>query len=287
MSILTFFGRLHEKTVPYVAGHNYTNGDVVLAIDKVVRRLTGNGTGSSIFSNLEFLYLNAIDLANGATNATKFNQVKLNLIDPRDLDAAFRMVAINNPTVNREGISFNGTNQALDTKLAPSASTKSSLNQVTFGVYCNSTSNKSGAFEMGSTSGSNAWLYSGPRFGGSGGNYAGANDPGFLLNSANANIDGFTCHNRVSSNSILQYRNGVFTFSNTMSSNQRSTRTIYLGGIQRATGDISYHSDRRQIASFFGKLILADLLTLKQIINEFQGDYELAVGLTGGTRKRY
>lgn len=288
MSILTYFGRLHEKTVSYVSGHNYTNGDVVLAIDKLVRKMHGNGSGVSVWDGYACLYLDAIDLANGASNTDKFNQIKLNLIDPRDLDAAYRQVGINSPSVNREGISFNGTNQAIDTKFVPSTNGLVSLNEITFGVYCNSTSNKAAATEYGSTSGGAAWLQSAPRWSGAGGgNYACLNDGGVLVNSAGANIDAFICHNRTTSNQIRQYRNGLLSYSPTINSNSRSTRSAYRGGMQNSVGSLVYASDRRQISCFIGKQSDTNLLIGKQIINEFQGDYELAIGLTTGTRKRY
>lgn len=288
MSILTYFGRLHEKTVPYVAGHNYTNGDVVLAIDKLVRKMHGNGSGVSVWDGYACLYLDAIDLANGASNTDKFNQIKLNLIDPRDLDAAYRQVGISNPSVNREGISFNGTNQAIDTKFIPSTNGLVSLNEITFGVYCNTTSNKSAASELGSTSSNPAWLWHAPRWSGAtGGNYAAANEGGVLFTTIALNVDGFITHNRDTSTQLRQFRNGILVNTVSFNSNQRSTQRVYRGGVNNSLGNLVYASDRRQIGCFIGKQSDTNLLIGKQIINEFQGDYEIAVGLTTGIRKRY
>lgn len=46
---------------------------------------------------------------------------KWNLKDPRDLDAAFRLVFTASPTFSSTGVDWNGTTQYADTKLIPSA----------------------------------------------------------------------------------------------------------------------------------------------------------------------
>lgn len=61
------------------------------------------------------------------------NNHKYNLKDPRDLDAAFRLVYYNNPVHNVYGIQFNGVDQYADTLINNTVLSKTSWS---WGTYC-------------------------------------------------------------------------------------------------------------------------------------------------------
>jgi len=79
------------------------------ALNQLVLDLKGEGSttnNSNIWSKFHALYPYCpIDGSTATENAYKWN-----LVDPRDLDAAFRMTWNNSPTVDISGVTGNGTN---------------------------------------------------------------------------------------------------------------------------------------------------------------------------------
>lgn len=276
---------LLPETVAFITANGYTNAALISAFDRHIGRLITN----NLFTLINAEYHLVHDLTGSPTNAQMLNQMKFNLVNPVDSDAAFRLAYNLNPTASNLGVKCNGSTQYINTFLVPSSTL--TLNETTFGHYCNDTSNKAGAAEMGVTSASpSSWLWSAPRFSGAGGgNYGSVNDTGSgtFDPTFGLDIDSFVTVNRTSSTQLIQRRNGVQTFTTSVTATTLPTRSIYLGGIQNNVGGLSYASDRRIQFAFVAKFNNTQIAIYETSVNTLQGDIETALGLTPGSRKRY
>lgn len=276
-------GGLQPETIAFVTAAGYTNPALILAFDKHIKYLKDNNLFTLIHAEYHLVH----DLTGSPTNAQMLNQMKFNLVNPVDSNAAFRLAYILNPTASNLGVKCNGSTQYMNTFLVPNSVL--SLNQTTIGVYCNDTSNKAGAAEIGCTSPSpSSWLWSSPRFGGSAGNYGALNDGGSgTFSLVDSNVNGLICINRTTSTQLRQRRNGAQTFAINVTSSTLPTNSIFLGGIQNNAGTVSYASDRRIQFAFVAAFSDVQLAIYEASVNTLQGDIETALGLTPGSRKRY
>jgi len=102
------------------------------ALNQLVLDLKGSGSttnNTDVWSNIQAVY--PFCPTDGST-ATR-DAYKWNLKDPRDLDAAFRISWMNDPTAAVSGISGNGSNQYGNTHFNPSIS--GTLNNSSIGIY--------------------------------------------------------------------------------------------------------------------------------------------------------
>ena len=278
-------GGLDPATQAYVNNSGFTNAALILAFDKHIKYLKDQ----SLFSLITASYHGVTDLTGSPTNAQMLGQMKLNMVNPLDTDAAFRLSFANNPTASNLGFKCNGTTQFANTFIVPS--THLTLNELTLVTYCNDTTNKASAAEVGvSTDSPSRWIWHAPRFSGAGGgNYGALNDggSGTFAASVGQAIDSLMSLNRTNSTQLRQRRNGVQTFALTLASTNLPTRSIYLGGIQNNLGNMVYGSDRRIQAATIAKFSDVQLALYEASVNTLQGEIETALGLGKGTRKRY
>lgn len=276
---------LQPQTRAFVNANGMTNPALISAFDKHIKYLNDNNLFTSIYAAYHLVH----DLTGSPTNAQMLAQMRFNMVNPLDTDGAFRLTYANNPTASNLGVKCNGTTQFMNTYLVPNSVL--TLNEVTTGVYCNDTTNKVSAAEIGVTTDTpSRWLWSAPRFSGaSGGNYGALNDggSGTFAPSTGQNIDGFICLNRTNSTRLRQRRNGVQTFDIAVTSTNMPTRSIYLGGLQNNLGNLVYGSDRRIEHAFVAKFNDSQLALYEASVNTLQGDIEIALNLTAGSRKRY
>jgi hypothetical protein len=157
---------------------------------------------------------------------------KWNLKDPRDLDAAFRLVFSGGWTHSNTGALPNGTNGYADSKLNAGTALVSSSAHLSY--YSRTNTNPAGVtiFEIGVANfGLNkrfvmAIRTSGDIFGTQVGALAS------VLNSSNTDSRGFFNGTRTSTTSMAQYKNGVLQTSNTLSDTTTlDSANVWLGGI--------------------------------------------------------
>lgn len=172
--------------------------------------------GYSIWTKMKALY----PLVGGTSSTHKWN-----LKDPRDLDAAYRLVFSGGWTHSSTGALPNGTNGYADTKLVAQGTL--SLNSTSFGVYSRTNTDLL-APSIGNLTGAasaecSLWLrYSNT-------SYIRING-GTASTATNSNSQGLFIANRTSSTQIIyQIRGTQSTLSN--SSNSLSTNSFQLGGV--------------------------------------------------------
>jgi hypothetical protein len=196
--------------------------------------------GYSLWTKMKALYPFV-----GSTSSTH----KWNLKDPRDLDAAFRLVFFGGGTHNSNGYLPNGTNGYADTKLVAQGTL--GLNSTSYGVYSRTNVDRN-APSIGNVTGAapaecSLWLRS--------------SNTAFLrvnnsTNASQASTDsrGLFIANRVNSTQInLQIRGTQYTYSN--NSNSLAATVFHLGGVS------PNFFDNRELAFAF----IADGLTAQNM----------------------
>jgi len=196
----------------------------------------------------------------GGTSSTH----KWNLKDPRDLDAAYRLVFSGGLNHTSTGIISNGVNGYYDTKF--NCSSNGSLNNQSFGVYIRTNLDGSGAsldFGTEFTSGALTQIYSKFDNGGVQSLLMRINDNGFIATS-NSDSRGFYAASRLSSVSFLQQKNNTITTTN-VSSISLPTQNIL--GFKNTT----IYTAREQAFAFIGDgLTDTELTNLYTAVQAYQ-----------------
>jgi hypothetical protein len=180
------------------------------AIDTLVKGLKTDGIWTKMKAIYPFV---------GGTATTH----KWNLKDPRDLDAAFRLVFNGGWTHSSTGATPNGTNGYADTKLVPSSVL--SLNSVALSFY--SRTNSQGNIQLGANDATNYLLqqmFSSTQM------YSQLNSLGAsFIDATVTQWQGLFTTNRSTSSNVSAYKNGVNIKNDTKVSTARPTIPIYLG----------------------------------------------------------
>lgn len=108
------------ETIAFYTITGITDGAIRVALDDLIKGLKA----ASLWSKLIAVY----PMVGGALSTCKYN-----LKDARDLDAAYRLVFYNSPSVDANGIIWNGINQYANTFVVPSA--QSSYKKLSTGYY--------------------------------------------------------------------------------------------------------------------------------------------------------
>jgi hypothetical protein len=207
---------LMPKTAPvdpdaqaFITAASITNPTQQAAINQLVVDLKGY----SIWTKMKALY----PFVGGTASTHKFN-----LKDPRDLDAAFRLVFFGGGTHSVNGYLPNGTNAYADTFLTPS--TTLSLNSTHLSYYSRTNSNAT-EIEIGVNQSNNYNLL---EIRTSGTTYFLINQNG-LTSVSDANSQGFYIGNRQASNNIDGWKNGTKLIDGTTTSTALASLKIFLG----------------------------------------------------------
>lgn len=216
-------GGLDPDAAAFLSAASITDPTITTAIDTLVTDLKGYG----IWTKMKAIY----PFVGGTATTHKFN-----LKDPRDLDAAFRLVFSGGWTHSSNGALPNGSNAYADTKFKPLNSTYTNFN---WGYYLQ-TDSTSGA-EFGISEGS-LTVYDYPKLTSQGFTRYGGGEFGFT----GGNTTGLHTWNQAS-NQLKRFRNGILTntFSNTP--NNLSTATIsYYIAARNVNGAASNYSNRER-----------------------------------------
>jgi hypothetical protein len=191
---------------------------------------------------------------------------KFNLKDPRDLNAAFRLVFSGGGTFSANGYQPGGVNGFANTFLTPSTSLL--LNSVHLSYYCR-TNNLSGGIHMGVDSAiPDTYLYQsyGPLGLASTLNTASVD----YINNTVANSLGLSISSRTTSTNVALYKSGVKLKSDIKSSATLPVLNIALGA-RNASGVISNFDNKQcAFASIGDGLSDAEALALYNAVNAFQ-----------------
>jgi hypothetical protein len=196
----------------FITSAAITNTTQQNAINTLVTDLKGYG----IWSKMKALY----PFVGGNASSHKFN-----LKDPRDLDAAYRLVFSGGMTHSSTGALPNGTTGYANTFYKPSDGLQNSAH---VSYYSRTSVVASNAIDMGSFSGS---LYHHAHI-----KYTGDVMYGLINTSTAVSVSmagdisqGLYTFSRVSGASIQSYKNGIIKSSSSLTSTTRNTYNIYLG----------------------------------------------------------
>jgi hypothetical protein len=196
--------------------------------------------GYSIWSKMKALY----PFVGGTAASHKFN-----LKDPRDLDAAFRLVFNGGWTHSANGAAPNGTNAWANTFVDLLNNTQQ--NSTSYGVYSRTNSNGTeveiGAEGGSPAVGSNIFI----RF--SGITYARVNSTQSWVTFSDTDSRAFYISNRTASNVINAWKNNVKQTTGTTASSLIAVNVTYaLGANNNSNNTRNYYSTKEQAFAFIG-----------------------------------
>jgi len=251
-------------------GHIATSNSATPTYDTIdFPTYTGNGT-SGIFiwgAQIELgISASAYQPVLGSQQALIASQMKYNLKDARDLDAAFRLTWSGGWTYSATGATPNGTNAYADTKLSPSTSL--SLNSTHISYYSRTQSNGT-EVEIGSanTGGVNGSLI---EIRTSGVTYYRVNSGITFLTYTDSDSRSFYIANRTASNIVNGWRNSSKVVSGTTASSSLNSENYYLGALNQANSALYFSTKQASFASIGDGLTDQDAQLLNQIVEKYQ-----------------
>jgi hypothetical protein len=220
-------GGLNPDAQAFITATGITNPTQVNAINTLVNDLQGYGLWTKMKAIYPFV---------GGTSTT----CKYNLKDPRDLDAAFRLVFNGGWTFASTGATPNGTNGYADTFI--NLNTMNSINDISYGYYSRTNSKSRGSFGWGVPSGINNqfWI-----------RYHDNNKYGYLFDSGNdggsaLDCRGFNAMSRIASTTkYIQLNSTINTYSSASSGSLSSRNFLFAQGQQG-------YEDRENSLGFVG-----------------------------------
>jgi hypothetical protein len=196
------------------------------------------------------------------------SQMKYNLKDARDLDAAFRLTFSGGWTYSTNGAQPNGTNGYADTKLNDSILTPNSSHL----SFYSRTNVFQGAYDIGLFNATNGiWLGVGYTNGIRTGIFqTGASGE---LNLVTANTLGFVVATKNGSTTNTAYKNGVNLISGVKPDTSATNTTVYLGALnQNGTPGYGFSTKQIGFATIGNGLSDAEVAILYQLIQQYQTD---------------
>ena len=235
--------------IAFLMAAGITDGTQAAAINTLVIRMKADG----VWTKMKAIY----PFVGGSATSHKFN-----LKDPRDLDAAFRLVFTGGWTHTGTGAKPNGSSYA-DTKLAPSAIGQ---NNIHISFYSRTDVNNSG-YDIGSGRIGNAVIIS-PRE---------TNNLSFYINHwaadnvSNTDSLGYYVGSRLSSSSASLFKNGVKIINSTKTSiSPTPTANFYLGAYNLNGTIINYSTREQAFASIGDGLTDTDATNLYSAVQAYQ-----------------
>lgn len=180
------------------------------------------------------------------------NQFKYNLKDPRDLDAAFRLVFNGGWTHSSNGATPNGTNGYADTKLVPSAQFSAGNNSS--GIYIRTENTNAGALIGTQSSGNSStrnWIF--VRLDGT--NYHEIRNNTSLITSTTspATSQGYWMNNRITTAQQKMFRNGSSLASSNHTENANFSTVPFFISCQNNNGTAAEYSNRQLAFAHFAE----------------------------------
>jgi hypothetical protein len=265
----------------YITAANFTNPDVKTVIIDLFEAVYNNGYENKI----AFLYLDTTDLTGSPSFASKWAQMKWNAWNPVNSDAAYRQTVINTPTLDMTGITFNGSNNYIDTNFVPSADSILGLNSAAYSVYCNSVVTTDFEAEMGCIDGSNNSVVIATRYTGTQ-TISSINDARTTPSLSSASNKQYT-QIRTTSSVIKHRTNGTQVVNDSShSSTAKPTNSIYRGGLHLGP-DAVVLSTKKQCCAWGANFTEAEAIIFDGLINTYNADLETALGLSANSRHQY
>jgi hypothetical protein len=234
------------------------------------------GDGSSIFiwgAQLELSTSASVYQAVlGTQQSTIAAQMKFNLVNPQDSDAAFRLAFSGGWTYSTNGAQPNGTNGYADTKLVPN--TNLTLNSVSFSAYSRNNFTPTIDQSLGCGSGASNLPLLGQSFTSLKDVYSfiySYSVPDVMISSPNQNLAAMFLSTRTAANNAKSFRNTTQLASvTTQAQTTQPTNNFFFGAFNGALGIINYSSFQYAFAHIGTGLSDAEAALLYQLIQEYQ-----------------
>jgi hypothetical protein len=216
-----------------------------LAIDNLVKGLKSD----NIWTKMKAIY----PFVGGTASTHKWN-----LKDPRDLDAAFRLVFNGGWTHSSNGATPNGINGYADTKLVPSSSLSTSSAHLS---YYSRTNVNQASYDLSSSQHYSLLLYQN-KF------YVNLETSGqYNATQVLTNTTGYYIGSRINNTNVNGYRNGIKTINNIAQNSTLSAQPLFLA----ATNNGQYFSSKQVAFTSIGDgLTDIDATNLYSRVNTFQ-----------------
>jgi hypothetical protein len=214
------------------------------AITKVVESFKA----ANVWSKMRAVY----PLLTDGISDTRLNQIKWNLVDPRDDDAAYRLTLNGGYTLTGSGILFNGINGYANTHFAPSLLGQNSLHMSVYSLTnTQSTVNDIGSIDNPITSGAVMLTRD------AGNSFSARVNQSTANSVANATSLGFYAINRTGANVVNAWRNTTKIINQTTVSAAPNNFDIYLGARNDA-GNATLFSNREYCFATIGEGLTDD-----------------------------
>lgn len=235
----------------FITAASITNPTQQSAINQLVVDLKGY----SIWTKFQALY----PMVGGSSTTCKYN-----LKDPRDLDAAYRLIFNGGWTFSSTGAKPNGTNGYANTKYIPNSN--GTQNSAAISYYSRTNINENGV-EIGSFSGAGSYLaikYSGTN------TLYRINTIGTDLPYSDANSQGFYLANRTASNVINGWKNNSKVVTGTLASDNSNNQPLYLSAWNQNGGANLYSTKECAFASIGSGLTDTEAANFYTAVQNFQ-----------------
>ena len=260
-------GGIDTDAQAFITAANITDTTQQNAINTLVTQLKTYG----IWTKMKALY----PFVGGTASSHKFN-----LKDPRDLDAAYRLVFAGGWTHSSTGAKPNGTTGYADTKLNPTLSCTLNNTHLSFYSRTNIASNLN-QWDISATDGDflpTLSLTSGYQGVAYSDQYNYVSGGGGRTSFANTNTTGFYIGSRTSNTSLKFFRNDVVrSTSTTLHSGTMPNRSIYIG--RNTAGTIAYSSKETAFASIGDGLTDTESANFYTAVQTFQTTLGRQVGV--------
>lgn len=248
---------LDPNAQAFLTATGITDPTITSAINTLVVDLKAN----SLWTKFKAIY----PMVGGTSTTCKYN-----LVDSRDLDAAFRLGFTAGITFASTGITGNGINHFANTYLAPNSHL--SLNNTHISAYLRTNGTTSNSVEMGIQGGTDG-LFIAPYYDGGLQNFRAVNASQTGPSTLGVTIPAFYQANRIASGTSKQYRNGSVLNTDSITSGTLSTRNIFLLAYNSnsSPGSPAFPSSRQNAFSSIGEgMTDSEASTFYTIVQAFQ-----------------
>lgn len=264
----------------YIDSAGITNLGLQTAINTLVIGLKNNSLWTKLYAAYPFI----TDIS--GNNTASLDQMKWNLKNPVNSDAAFRLLYTGTPLADSSGITWNGINTFADTRLRPS--TTLTLNSNSFGLYIAGANIFAFQTDMGVTDFVTGTTFMELGLTNDNLEYGCYLDPD--VSTLQASSSGNWIGSRTASNALASYKNGNTTpvaTSTNISSELPTHRNIFIGARNSGGAGQRFSSKRFTFLFIAQGLTSTDVGNISPLLNSFNGSVEIAQGMSVNYRKVY
>lgn len=262
----------------YITNSGFTTAALITAIRTYLRALITNGIWSIIGAE----YIFTTDSL--GTNAQKLDQMKFNVKNPANTNAANRLIFTNNPTGQSEGLQFNGVNQSANSFFQLAALYQNTNFQA---VYVNTNNVPANWITGGFQTSGGAGHYIAERYSSTFNDYMNCNS-NTVTQGTNTNAQGLYLTKRLISTEYKTYKNGILQRTETAASVNVFGFNYYIG-CRNDNSTLLYFTGQRLNGYCLGIGALSDpqQIIYQNLNNQLQLDIENALLLVAGSRKTF